>query len=722
LSSKSPLLDLSGIGEKTLENLKNMGIENLKDFLFYLPKGYQDRTKITLINNLTQDQACLVDGIILDSRIIMARRRMLICEIEDDSGALLTLRFFHFNQAQKNQFIKNKKIRVFGTPKRFQYHFEMIHPEYKVYDLADRADTQVRPYMGETGPWRGEPCVRPSRERGLPLETQLTPIYSLPDGVFQNKFRSWIKKSFELIKPEDLEELLPEELKKSWSFPSLYDALRFIHEPSVGTDFEKIIKGDHPMIHRLIVEELLAHSLFLLNTKSKIKKEKSPICQLDLKLKNSFLSNILFKPTGAQERVLLEILEDLKQPSPMLRLLQGDVGSGKTWVAALSALCVISSGYQVALMAPTEILAKQHFKNLSVWFGFLNIKTVLLISKQTGKLRSEVYAQVKTGEAKLIIGTQALFQEGLDFSNLGLVIVDEQHRFGVLQRKALLEKGTNNLKPHQLIMTATPIPRTLAMTVYADLDVSILDELPPGRIPIKTILINSQKRAEIIERVFKYIEQGHQVYWVCTLIDESEVLESEAAVLIFELLKQEIEKLSLKIRINLIHGKLKPAEKNQIMEEFSSGEINILVATTVIEVGVDVPNASVMVIENSERLGLSQLHQLRGRVGRGSTASYCVLLYQTPLSQTARARLEAMRETTDGFILAEKDLELRGPGEFLGTKQTGEMSFRFADLARDRAWLPKIHQGAVLLWESYPEQAQKIMDRWLKSSADLAEV
>lgn len=714
-----------------------MGIENLSDFLFYLPKGYQDRTKITPINNLIQDQACLVDGVILDSRIILGRRRMLICEIEDDSGALLTLRFFHFNQAQQNIFIKNKRLRAFGTPKRFQYHFEMIHPEYKIYDWP--SPPTPFPLVGEgrihlSHQWERSSGFRggEGKEKALVLNENLTPIYSLPDGIFQNKFRSWIAQSFKLIKPEDLEELLPESLKKSWNFPSLYEALRFIHEPSVGTDLEKIIKGEHPMIARLIVEELLAHSLFLLKAKSKIKKEKAPVCELDLNIKNNFLSNILFKPTRAQERVLLEILEDLKKPHPMLRLLQGDVGSGKTWVAALSALCVISSGYQVALMAPTEILAKQHFKNLSRWFGFLNIKVVLLISKQTGKLRAETYEQIKNNhkntQAQLIIGTQALFQEGLEFSNLGLIIVDEQHRFGVLQRKALLEKGPASFKPHQLIMTATPIPRTLAMTVYADLDLSILDELPPGRIPIKTILINSERRADIIDRVFKYIQQGHQVYWVCTLIDESEVLESEAAVLIFELLKQELEslnlnqKLDLKIKINLIHGKLKPAEKNQIMEDFSSGQINILVATTVIEVGVDVPNASMMVIENPERLGLSQLHQLRGRVGRGNQESYCVLLYQTPLSQTGRLRLEAMRETTDGFILAEKDLELRGPGEFLGTKQTGEMSFRFADLARDRAWLPKIHEGALLLSKNYPEQAEKLIQRWIKNKKDLAEV
>jgi len=707
------MFNLPGIGEKTQENLKNLGIENLKDFLFYLPKGYQDKTKITPINNLIQDQACLVDGVILDSRIILGRRRMLICEVEDDTGALLTLRFFHFNQAQKNCFIKNKRLRAFGTPKRFQYHFEMIHPEYKIYDVSDRADTQVRPYIA--------------------LDAELTPIYALPAGMFQNKFRSWVKQSFELIKPEELEELLPEDFKKESGFANLanlYDALKFIHQPPVGTEISKIIQGEHPMMLRLIIEELLAHNLFLLNAKSKIKKEQAPICELNLKIKNDFLKNILFKPTQAQERVLLEILEDLKQPQPMLRLLQGDVGSGKTWVAALTALAVISSGYQVALMAPTEILAKQHFKNLSHWFGFLNIKVVLLISKQTQKLRSEIYEQIKNNktnhQAQLVIGTQALFQEGVEFSNLGLVVVDEQHRFGVLQRKALLEKGSNNLKPHQLIMTATPIPRTLAMTVYADLDVSILDELPPGRIPIKTILINSEKRAEIIERVFQYIQQGHQVYWVCTLIDESEILESEAAVLIFELLKTELEKLNkkldLEIKINLIHGRLKPAEKNQIMEEFSSGEINILVATTVIEVGVDVPNASMMVIENSERLGLSQLHQLRGRVGRGSTASYCVLLYQPPLSQTARLRLEAMRETTDGFVLAEKDLELRGPGEFLGVKQTGEMVFKFANLSRDRVFLPKIHEGALLLWASYPEQAEKLIQRWLNHKSDLAEV
>ncbi len=685
------LLDLPGVGEKVLVNLESMGIKNLEDLLFYLPKAYQDRTRVCLISDLLENKECVIDAEILNSKILFGRRRMLICEVDDGSG-LLTLRFFYFNQAQQTQMQKGRRIRLFGTAKRYQFHFEMIHPEYKIY-LEDQE---------------------------IPLETSLTPVYALPEGLglSQGKFRAWIKTAFENISPENIQELLPLEIKKIFNLPNLYEALKFMHSPTLGTQVDKIIQGDHPMIHRLIFEELLAHSLLLLQVKSKIKKEPAPICHLTEKTKKLFFKNIPFKPTQAQSRVLAEISEDLKTPHPMLRLLQGDVGSGKTWVAALSALTVIESGCQVALMAPTEILAEQHAKTFQKWFGPLNIQSVLLTSKQTAKFRREAQAKIAQGEIGLIIGTQALFQESVSFAKLGLVIVDEQHRFGVLQRKALLEKNTGPEKPHQLIMTATPIPRTLAMTVYADLDVSIIDELPPGRIPIQTVLIDSRRRAEIIARLKNYIQSGQQIYWVCTLIEESENFDSEAAVLSYEKLSQELPEL----KIGLIHGKLKQAEKQTIMGLFSAGEINILVATTVIEVGVDVPNASMMVIENPERLGLSQLHQLRGRVGRGSQASFCVLLYQQPLSQSAQARLEAMRLTTDGFVLAEKDLELRGPGEFLGTRQTGEMSFRFANIARDRTWLPKIHEAALKIWTDYPETIQPLIYRWLKENQRLAEV
>lgn len=687
------LSGLPGIGDKTLQNLNSMGILTLQDLLFCLPKGYQDRTRICPISSLLDNQECVVDAEIISAKIAFGRRRMLICEVSDGSG-FLTLRFFYFNQSQYTQMQKNKgaRVRLFGKPRRFQYQFEMIHPEYKIY----------------------------SEEMPIVLEKSLTPIYALPEGMglSQGKFRTWIKTAFEKISLGELDELLPLEIKKNLNLPNLYDALKFMHFPPVGTSIDKMREGSHPMIYRLIFEELLAHSVLLLQVKSKTKKETAPQCELSEKVKINFLNNIPFQPTQAQVRVLKEISGDLKQPHPMLRLLQGDVGSGKTWVAALSALTVIDSGYQVALMAPTEILAEQHAKNLKQWFEPLGIQSVLLTSKQTAKFRREAQQGMSDGQIKLIIGTQALFQDSVEFQKLGLVIVDEQHRFGVLQRKALLEKNKNPEKPHQLIMTATPIPRTLAMTIYADLDVSVIDELPPGRIPIQTVLIDSRRRTEVIARLKTYIQAGQQVYWVCTLIEESENFDSEPAVIAHEKLSQELPEF----KIGLVHGKLKPAEKQKIMNEFRAGQINILVATTVIEVGVDVPNASMMVIENSERLGLSQLHQLRGRVGRGHQASFCVLLYQQPLSQSAQARLEAMRSTTDGFELAEKDLELRGPGEFLGTRQTGEMSFRFANMGRDRSGLPKIHEAALKIWADYPECINPLIQRWLKQDQGLAEV
>ena len=684
------LTDLPGIGAKVKANLAKLGILGIKDLLFHLPRAYQDRTRIVPINKLKPGQFSLAEGEIIKAVQVNGRRRSLICEIDDGTG-LLTLRFFHYNRSQHQQMQTGRTMRVFGEVKTFNWQVGMIHPEYKIHSGDDE----------------------------LVLDSRLTPVYPITDGVSQNRMRAWVATAFDLIDPETVTELIPASLRDRYDLPELMDALNFMHMPPKDVSVEKIQSGQHPMMRRLIFEELLAHSVSLQKVKMKIQSQSAPVLKVKPKLEKDFLGQLPFKPTKAQDRVGKEIAADLSKDFPMLRLLQGDVGSGKTLVAARAALAAVSSGYQVAIMAPTEILAEQHQINFSAWFEPLGIKVVFLVSKLGAKARREAMAAMSDGSAQVVVGTQALFQEQAAFAKLGLVIVDEQHRFGVDQRRALLEKGSSDeIKPHQLIMTATPIPRTLAMTVYADLDVSVIDELPPGRTPVKTVVVGQNRRSEIVDRIRHYCGDGHQVYWVCTLIEESEALDSEAATITAERLTNDLTDL----KIGLVHGRMKADEKATVMSEFKAGDIDVLVATTVIEVGVDVPNASMMVIENAERLGLSQLHQLRGRVGRGSVASYCVLLYSPPLSQTATERLKVMRETTDGFIVAQKDLELRGPGEFLGTRQTGEMSFRFAEVARDRDLIPQVHEAAAKMLVQHPDLAQQLTDRWLRVAEGYSEV
>jgi ATP-dependent DNA helicase RecG len=520
---------------------------------------------------------------------------------------------------------------------------------------------------------------------------------------------------------EDALELLPSQLRRDWQLPSLREALRIVHRPPRDTDIEALLAGRHPAQQRLVLEELLAHHLSLRRQRIALQRHGAPPLVAKGTLAQRLRDALPFALTGAQQRVFAQVREDLAQPHPMLRLVQGDVGSGKTIVAAMAALLAVEQGMQAALMAPTELLAEQHLANLRGWLEPLGVRVAWLAGKVTGRARARTLAEVASGEAQVVVGTHALMQEGVAFRELALAIVDEQHRFGVHQRLALRDKGAagdagNRRVPHQLVMTATPIPRTLAMAAYADLDVSAIDELPPGRTPVQTVALSAERRPELVERIRGACAEGRQAYWVCTLIDDSDEVIAQAAQSTHETLSKALPRL----RVGLVHGRMKAAEKQDTMRAFKDGALDLLVATTVIEVGVDVPNASLMIVENAERLGLSQLHQLRGRVGRGSAASSCVLLYQPPLSMMARQRLETMRETNDGFVIAEKDLELRGPGELLGTRQTGLATFRVADLARDAALLPQVRELADRLLDEAPDIADRIVQRWVGGAARYA--
>jgi ATP-dependent DNA helicase RecG len=620
-------------------------------------------------------------GEITDNQIVQGRRRMMIVTVNDGSGQV-NLRFFHFTASQRNHLSVGLSIRCYGEINRGARCYEMVHPEYKSLD-NDTALTQV--------------------------EENLTPVYPTTDGLRQITLRNLTEQALQRLQSGNIEELLPEQFNQN-AF-TLTQALMTLHRPPPETSVIQLEAGKHPAQLRLIKEELLAHNLSMLKLRQASDIHQAVSLKVKEQLNDDFLASLAFSPTNAQIRVIAEIRRDLFKNQPMMRLVQGDVGSGKTLVAALAALTAISQGYQVALMAPTEILAEQHAINFSLWFEPLGISVAWLAGKTKAKARRDALEHIGNGTVQMIVGTHALFQDQVIFNQLALIIIDEQHKFGVHQRLSLREKGIfSGNYPHQLIMTATPIPRTLAMTAYADLDTSVIDELPPGRTPITTIALPDTRRDEVIRRIHQgCITDQRQAYWVCTLIEESEILQCQAAEDTALYLQAQLPELS----IGLVHGRMKPIEKQQIMSSFKEGVLNLLVATTVIEVGVDVPNASLMVIENPERLGLAQLHQLRGRVGRGSIASHCVLMYKTPLSKTATKRLGVLRESNDGFVIAEKDLEIRGPGEVLGTKQTGLAELKIADLIRDAHLIPEVQQNAYLLWKSHPNNAQKIIDRWL---------
>ncbi|KLV07419.1 ATP-dependent DNA helicase RecG [Photobacterium aquae] len=674
------LTELSGVGAKMAEKLHKIGLVTIQDLLFHLPLRYEDRTRIWPIGSAMPGQYLTVQGEVLHSSISFGKRKMLTVKIGDQTGTA-TLRFFNFNAAMKNSLADGKQVKAYGELKRGQYGLEIIHPDYKVF----------------------------SEPTELSVEETLTPVYPTTDGLRQLTLRNLTDQALRLLDRAAVRELLPEGLYDRQM--TLAEALHIMHRPTPDVSLDQLEAGKHPAQQRLILEELLAQNLSMLAVRSKGQQHAAwPLTTSD-NLKQQLLGSLPFSPTGAQQRVVADIEQDLARPHPMMRLVQGDVGSGKTLVAALAALRAIEHGFQVALMAPTELLAEQHASNFASWLNPLGIEVGWLAGKLKGKARDSELARIESGEAKMVVGTHALFQEQVVFANLALVIIDEQHRFGVHQRLELREKGANEGRyPHQLIMTATPIPRTLAMTAYADLETSVIDELPPGRTPIQTVALPDSRRADIINRIrAACLDEGRQAYWVCTLIDESEVLEAQAASDTAAELTAQLPEL----KIGLVHGRMKQAEKQTIMQQFKDGELHLLVATTVIEVGVDVPNASLMVIENPERLGLAQLHQLRGRVGRGKVASHCVLLYRAPLSKTAQKRLGVLRESSDGFVIAQRDLEIRGPGELLGTKQTGIAEFKVADLVRDQHLIPQVQKLARYLHDHYPANAKAIIDRWL---------
>lgn len=687
--ARVPLTALKGVGAALAEKLERVGLETLQDLLFHLPLRYQDRTRIVPIGSLRPGQDAVIEGHVVGADVVMGRRRSLLVRLQDGTGTL-SLRFYHFSQAQKDALRRGTRIRCYGEARPGASGLEIYHPEYRALDEHHEA----------------------------PVEQTLTPIYPTTEGLSQQRLRQLSGQALARLGPGSLPDWLPEELCRTYRLAALADALHYLHRPPPDADLEELAEGRHWAQHRLAFEELLTHQLSLQRLRESIRAQQAPVLPTPQQLPQRFLAGLGFAPTGAQQRVAAEIAYDLAQPEPMLRLVQGDVGAGKTVVAALAALQAIEAGYQVALMAPTEILAEQHFLNFSRWLEPLGIEVAWLAGKLKGKARSAALERIAEG-APMVVGTHALFQDEVRFRRLALVIIDEQHRFGVQQRLALRQKGVDGrLCPHQLIMTATPIPRTLAMSAYADLDTSILDELPPGRTPVNTVLVADSRRIEVIERVRAACREGRQAYWVCTLIEESEELTCQAAQSTYEELSAALGEL----RVGLIHGRLKPAEKAAVMDEFKQGRLNLLVATTVIEVGVDVPNASLMIIENPERLGLAQLHQLRGRVGRGSAASHCVLLYHPPLSQIGRERLAIMRDTNDGFVIAEKDLELRGPGEMLGTRQTGLLQFKVADLMRDADLLPAVRDAARELLERWPTHVSPLLERWLRHGQHYGQV
>ena len=682
---------LSGIGPRSIPRLEKLGIYTFQDLLFHLPLRYHDRTKIYPMASLVSGMSVLTRGTVEFCEVLMRGRRSLVCRISDETG-YLTLKFFHFTAKQQSALRTGTLISCFGEIRQGYQGLEIIHPDYKL----------VTPTENIT-------------------ETCLSPIYPLTDGLRQSTIGKAVKQvmAIYLAQPEQLRDYLPQQVLDKYHFPSLADTLQLLHLPQEHITNEQLKQGSLPALKRLAFEELLAHHLILLQNKQAVKKWHAPVFNAEKSVTDAFIKSLAFQLTGAQQRVIKQITEDCQSAQPMLRLIQGDVGSGKTVVAAYATLLALSANNQVAIMAPTELLAEQHRRNFKQWFEVNETKIVYLTGQLKGKARKVALSAIADGSAGIIIGTHALFQERVIFHQLGLIIIDEQHRFGVHQRLALREKGqTDHSRPHQLVMTATPIPRTLAMLQYSDLDISIIDELPPGRKPVMTRVIPSERREQIIAKIQNWTDKQHQTYWVCTLIEESDFLQCEAAEKTAKYLTQALPN----VRVTLVHGKMKATEKEAIMSAFKAHQYDLLVATTVIEVGVDVPNASLMVIENAERLGLSQLHQLRGRVGRGDQESYCLLMYQSPLSYIGKQRLGILRESNDGFVIAEKDLQLRGPGDVMGTRQTGMMQLKIANLNRDIDLLEQVQQAADIICTQHCDVVQPIIDRWLGQSTLYSEV
>ena len=691
--SRTALTRLKGVGARVAEKLTRLDIHCVEDLLFHLPMRYEDRTRLVPIGSLRAGDIAVVQGEVQLTEIKYGKRRMLLCHISDGTGRLV-LRFFHFSAAQQKALARGVRLRCYGEVRRGKNSLEMIHPEYKFIPQADEIVT---------------------------VEEALTPVYPTTEGLHQISLRQLSEQALQLMQQGDLslQELLPESLRHELQLPELAAAIAYIHRPPPDAPVQTLMEREHIMQKRLAFEELLAHTCSMRQLRARAQQQQALALPASQKLLPALERNLPFTLTGAQRRVIEEIQQDMQRASPMQRLVQGDVGCGKTLVAVAAILVAIEQGYQAAMMAPTEILAEQHYRNMLQWLAPMGITVAWLSGKLGARERREALAAIASGAARLIVGTHALFQEQVEFDHLALVVVDEQHRFGVHQRMALREKGKKDGRhPHQLIMTATPIPRTLAMTVYADLDCSVIDELPPGRKPIETVVVSDARRDQVVHRVQVACAQGRQVYWVCSLIEESEALQCQAAEDAAQLLAEALPQ----VRVGLVHGRLKPEQKEQTMQQFKDHRLDLLVATTVIEVGVDVPNASLMIIENAERFGLAQLHQLRGRVGRGTQDSVCVLMYHGGLSENARERLAVMRETNDGFVIARKDLELRGPGEVLGTRQTGVLQMRVADLLRHQDLLTQVNRWTDTLVTRYPQQTAQLIDRWVGSSQRYADV
>ena len=676
-SISDPIISIKGLGKKTSDRLNQLGIHTLEHLVFHLPTRYQDKTSITPLSDAGIHDEILIEATIDRIEVIPSRQRQLLCYLSDNQNHRILLRFFHFNQYQKQALVRGETMQCFGEIKIGRKGLEMHHPEYRII----------------------------TQNQSPLLEPTLTPIYPLCSGISQNKIKQWVNYSLEVLKISQLDDYFEKITQQS--MPSLKSSLMLLHHPEKDEDLSKIESFKHISQQRLIIEELATHRLSLLKTKKARKGKKTNAFILNNTLSDKLLNSIDFNLTNAQSRCIKEINDDLASSEPMLRLLQGDVGSGKTIVAVFALLQAVENNFQAAIMAPTEILARQHLQNFTQYLESLNIQIAYLSGSQNTQERREQISLIESGKAKVVIGTHALFQDSVSFKDLALVIIDEQHKFGVHQRLSLTKKASNT--PHQLVMTATPIPRSLTMSAYADLDTSIVDELPPGRQAVETIALSNARRDELINKIRKISDEGRQIYWVCTLIEESEALRAESAEKTFKYLKDHLKDLT----VVMIHGRLTKVEKESIMKDFENGRINLLVATTVIEVGVNVPNASLMIVENAERLGLAQLHQLRGRVGRGSEKSICILMYQSPLSDYAKERLDILRQSNDGFMIAQKDLELRGPGEILGTQQTGIASMKIANIVRDAYLLKEAGYYSSKMLEARLESQNALINRWI---------
>lgn len=677
----SPLTVLRGVGPALADRLQRLNLSRVEDLLFLLPLRYEDRTRLVRLGALEPGKRCLVSGEVLLAETIYRGRRSLLVRIGDGSGQL-TLRFFHFSRQQQAQFQPGAGVTCFGEARKGPLGLEMIHPEYRLR--------------------------RPGQD--VSIDDRLTPVYPATEGVQQGRLRNLTGQALAVMRHAPAAELLPAPVRDRLGLPPLADAIAYLHRPPADADVRLLDAGQHPSQKRLAFEELLAHYLSLRKLRALARVEEARPLRNGTDAVRTFIAGLPFGLTGAQQRVVDELLADMAEPHPMMRLVQGDVGSGKTVVAAIACRNAIANNVQAAVMAPTELLAEQHWKSFTEWFEPLGIECAWLSGRLRTTARRESLDAIAGGSAKLVVGTHALFQEGVEFADLALIVIDEQHRFGVHERMALRDKGVSTRgHPHQLVMTATPIPRTLAMAAYADLDTSVIDELPPGRTPVATVALPDARRDEVIERVRSACLEGQQAYWVCPLIQESDTLDFEAAEARYAMLRDALPD----VRIGLVHGRMRAAEKERGMRAFKAGDIQLLVATTVVEVGVDVPNASLMIVENAERMGLSQLHQLRGRVGRGVRQSHCVLIYKPPLGRLARERLAVLRDTNDGFLVAQRDLELRGPGELLGTRQTGLPEYRIADLLRDAGLIPEVQKAAEMIEAEYPELGAALVGRWL---------